>query len=78
MLVDDVQNDPRWDLSADRETGFTTRSILARNIKRRGELLGVLEVINKSGGPRFTETDGNLLEVVATQVAIASDNARLV
>jgi signal transduction histidine kinase len=40
--------------------------------------LGVLEVINKRGDPRFTETDGKLLEVVANQAAIAIDNARLV
>jgi len=78
VLVEDAQNDPRWDPAADRKSGFTTRSILATPIKRRDELLGVLEVINKRGGPRFTETDGKLLEVVANQAAIAIDNARLV
>ena len=46
MLVEDAQNDPRWDPTNDRRTGFTTRSILATPIKRREELLGVLEVIN--------------------------------
>ena len=78
VLVEDAQNDPRWDPTNDRRTGFTTRSILATPIKRREELLGVLEVINKRGGPRFTETDGRLLEVVANQAAIAIENARLV
>lgn len=78
VLVEDVQNDPRWDPTNDRRTGFTTRSILATPIKRRDELLGVQEVINKRGGPRFTETDGRLLEVVANQAAIAIENARLV
>ena len=46
VLVEDAQNDPRWDPTNDRRTGFTTRSILATLIKRREELLGVLEVIN--------------------------------
>ena len=46
VLVEDAQNDPRWDPTNDRRTGFTTRSILATPIKRREELLGVLEVIN--------------------------------
>ena len=78
VLVEDVQNDPRWDPTNDRRTGFATRSILATPIKRRDELLGVLEVIDKRGGPRFTETDGRLLEVVANQAAIAIENARLV
>ena len=77
VLVDDAQNDPRWDPTADRKTGFTTRCILATPIRRRDELLGVLEVINKRGDPRFSETDGRLLEVVANQAAIAIENARL-
>ena len=38
----------------------------------------MLEVINKRGDPRFTETDGKLLEVVANQAAVAIENARLV
>ena len=78
MLVEDAQNDPRWDPTNDRKSGFTTRSILATPIKRQDELLGVLEVIHKRGDPRFTETDGKLLEVVANQAAVAIENARLV
>ena len=78
VLVEDAQNDPRWDPTNDRKSGFTTRSILATPIKRRDELLGVLEVINKRGDPRFTETDGKLLEVVANQAAVAIEDARLV
>lgn len=39
--------------------------------------MGVLEVINKRGDPRFTETDGKMLEVVANQAAIAIENARM-
>ena len=78
VLVEDAQNDPRWDPTNDRKFGFTTRSILVTPIKRRDELLGVLEVINKRGDPRFTETDGKLLEVVANQAAVAIENARLV
>ena len=38
----------------------------------------MLEVINKRGDLRFTETDGKLLEVVANQAAVAIENARLV
>ena len=62
LRVDDAQNDPRWDSSADKKTGFHTRSIMATPIRRRDQLLGVLEVINKQGDPRFTELDGNVLE----------------
>ena len=77
ILVGDARRDPRFDSSVDRQTGFTTKSILATPIRRREELLGVLEVINKKSGPRFTEEDSLLLEVVANQAAVAIENAKL-
>jgi len=40
--------------------------------------LAVLEVIHKRGDPRFTETDGKLLEAVANRAAVAIENASLV
>lgn len=78
LRVDDAQQDPRFDPSVDKKTGFTTRCILAVPIIRRDELLGVLEVINKRSAPSFTDEDVRLLEVVANQAAIAIENARLV
>ena len=78
ILVDDVRQDPRFESSVDHETGFITRSILATPIRRREDLLGVLEVISKKDGTSFTEDDSRLLEVVANQAAIAIGNIRLV
>ena len=78
IRVDDVSRDSRHESSVDQQTGFITRSILATPIKRRDDLLGVLEVLNKRDGTNFTEEDSQLLEVVANQAAIAIENARLV
>ncbi|PKB82458.1 MAG: hypothetical protein BZY88_04300 [SAR202 cluster bacterium Io17-Chloro-G9] len=78
ILVDDVRQDSRHEASVDQDTGFVTKSILATPIRRRGELLGVLEVINKKDGTFFTEDDSRLLEVVANQAAVAIGNIRLV
>ena len=77
LRVDDVRQDSRFEPSVDKATGFTTRAIVAAPIIRRGQLLGVLEVINKRGGPQFTGEDTALLEVVANQAAIAIENGRL-
>ena len=77
MRVPDVSQDAQFDPSIDRQTGFTTKSILAVPIMRRDRLLGVLEVINKRGPHPFTDEDSRLLEVVATQAAVAIENARL-
>lgn len=78
VKVDDVATDPRFDESADLQSGFTTKSILAVPLTRRDELLGVLEVINKKGSTtQFDDDDCMLLELVANQAALAVDNARL-
>ncbi len=81
LRVDDVAKDPRFEPAIDRQTGFTTKTVLATPILRRGELLGVLEVINKKDAACFaaffTQEDAALLEVVATQAAVAIENSRL-
>jgi len=77
LRVNNVYQDRRFGASIDRQTGFTTKSILAVPIMRRDELLGVLEVINKKDGSRFTRQDATSLEVVATQAAVAIENAQL-
>ena len=77
VRVDSVQEDSRFEPSIDQKTQFATRSIVATPIRRRNSLLGVLEVINKKGGLKFSEDDINLLEIVASQAAIAIENARL-
>jgi len=78
LRVDDVTLDSRFDPSVDRKSGFVTRCLLATPIQWRGNLLGVLEVVNKRDGSCFNENDERLLEIVANQAAIAVENSRLV
>ena len=78
LRVSDVTQDSRFDSSVDRKSGFVTRSLLATPIQWRGNLLGVLEVVNKRDDSGFTENDERLLEIVANQAAIAVENSRLV
>jgi signal transduction histidine kinase len=79
IVVPDVYNDPRFDFSskADEQSGFTTRSILAVPLIARGNVLGVLEAINKKDGAEFTEEDIELLTVLGDQAAVAVQNALL-
>jgi signal transduction histidine kinase len=78
LRVDDVTQDQRFDSSVDRKSGFITKSLLATPIQWRGNLLGVLEVVNKRGGGSFNQNDERLLEIVANQAAITLENSRLV
>ncbi|MDW7773595.1 MAG: GAF domain-containing protein [Desulfobulbaceae bacterium] len=73
----DARQDSRFDGSWDRMTGFVTRAILAVPMVRRGELVGVLEVINKEGAAGFTRDDQELIAMIASQAAIAVENAKL-
>ena len=75
--VADVSQDGRWFAQADAVSGFVTRSILAAPMLHRGQLVGVLEVLNRRGGGGFTAADEANLSVLAGEAAIVIENARL-
>ncbi len=77
LNVPDVRQDPRFYKGADDKTGFVTRAILALPVTRYGRLIGVLEVLNKSGGRAFDDVDVEVLETLASQAAVAIENAQL-
>jgi len=77
IRIEDAHNDPRWEGQRyDQETGFTTRSILCVPIRTRERVVGVVQVLNRRGGP-FTDEDQQLLEALASMGAVAIENARL-
>ncbi len=77
VVVDRVEDDPRFSGEIDSQIGFRTRSLLAVPLRVRGAVIGVLEVVNKRSGS-FTLEDRDLAETLAASTAIAIDNARLV
>ena len=77
MNVEDVQKDARFSDRFDRETGFTTRSLICVPLTIRDRTTGALQVLNKKDGNSFTEEDTELLIALAQQIAVALDNAKL-
>jgi len=75
-IINEVRGDPRWSPKMDEQSGFTTRSILAVPILLKGRLVGVVEAINKRGGP-FDADDQAAFEAFASQAGVAIENARL-
>jgi NtrC-family two-component system sensor histidine kinase KinB len=75
-IINDVKSDKRWSAAMDTASGFSTRSILAVPILLKGRLVGVVEAINKRGGP-FSQEDLTTFEAFASQAGVAIDNARL-
>ncbi len=76
ILVPHAAADPRFYPGVDQRTGFTTESLLAAPLRHQGEVIGVIEIVNRRRG-HFTEGDLRLLEAVASIAAVALQNARL-
>ena len=75
--IPDAYADQRFQPSIDLKSGYRTRSILSvPMLGALGGLVGVLQVLNKTDGP-FTQPDEELLMALASQAAIAIENARL-
>lgn len=69
--VPDAYADPRFNSSVDKATGFRTRNILTSPLVGWGdERLGVIQVLNKRGGP-FEEWDEELVRTFGAQVGVA-------
>ena len=77
LIVNDAQHDPRVRRDIADSVDYSVRSILAVPLMARGKLVGVLEVLNKRSGEDFTGEDLELLSALASQAAIAIENARL-
>ncbi len=77
IIVNDAQNDTRWFSGIDAGSEFVTHSVMTVPLLRYREVLGVLQVINKSSGGPFNEEDQTLLTAFAGQAVVAMENARL-
>ncbi len=78
LNIPDAYTDPRFDSSSDRRTGYRTRSILCGPVKSlQGEIVGVIQVINKKDGSAFEEADEAHFKAFAYQTAITVENFHL-
>jgi two-component system NtrC family sensor kinase len=76
LQVDNVLADQRFYRGFDQESGYRTRNILAVPLRARGQIIGVIEAVNKLSGT-FSPSDLELLESLALTAAAAIENARL-
>lgn len=76
IMVRNARESKQFSPEYDRLTGFQTRSVLCVPLISQGQVIGVIEVINKRGGD-FHDNDMRLMQSIATSVSIALENARL-
>jgi signal transduction histidine kinase len=77
VIANNARADSRFSHRVDVRTGFLTQSIAAVPLNIKGQTIGVLEVLNKYSGSGFNQEDIQLMSYIATQAAIAIENARL-
>lgn len=74
--IPDVHHDVRFFNQVEQVSQVTTHSLVGLPLVSQGKVVGVLEVINKHGGP-FTDYDLDVLSVLVMQAALAIENTRL-
>lgn len=77
LIINNVQDDPRFSPEADKRSGFVTRNMVCVPVKARDKLLGVLQAINRRGGGLFGDDDLQDFVSLGNQVGIAIENANL-
>jgi len=76
VIVNDVAADPRVDAEIEKNSHIKIKSVLTVPLIGKGQMIGVIEAINKTEG-EFTDADLDVLIGLANQIAVAIDNAAL-
>ena len=77
LIIQDVKADQRHFKVIDRVTNHVTHSLAAVPLMVRGEVVGVLEVLNKKVDAHYTEEDITILSTLGALAAQAMRNATL-
>jgi signal transduction histidine kinase len=77
LIINEVASDPRHYRQVGEKIRFEARTLIGVPMRMRDRRVGVLEALNKRGGP-FTENDLQTLSIIASQAAVALHNANLV
>ena len=77
LVINTVEDDPRHYDYVGEELDYQVDSLIGVPMRAKDSVIGVLEALNKKGGT-FADTDLKLLSVIASQAAIAINNAKLI
>ena len=71
LVLEDVQNDPRFAREVASKTGFVPKGLMAVPLLDDERVLGVLQVLDRPQRERFSLQEMELLGLFASQAAIA-------
>ncbi|MFB3896513.1 MAG: ATP-binding protein [bacterium] len=75
ILVRDIEKDPRFRRKSKKK--YQTKSFLSVPLLVKNEVIGVLNVNDRIDNYSFSQEDFELLTILASQVAVAIENAKL-
>ncbi|MCU6791691.1 SpoIIE family protein phosphatase [Paenibacillus sp. WQ 127069] len=77
VKIDDAASDSRWSSKVANRVDYPTRNLMCVPMTNKGEIIGVLQVLNKRNGKHFSDKDLKLLQSIASPTAISLENAML-
>ncbi len=78
VRITDAANDKRFNPEVDSMTGYKTKSVLCVPLITRSTVIGVLELLNKSGGFSYRERDEEIITYLAEQAAISITKTKFI
>jgi len=76
-VIEDLSNEDNHFRGVDSRIGFQSINLLGVPMRSHKRVIGVMQAMNKLNGKRFTDNDIVTLRTLASQAAIAIENARL-
>jgi signal transduction histidine kinase len=77
IVLDNVQEDARYYAEIESATSYRTRDMVGVPLIAKGKVIGALEAINRRDQKEYDKQDVALIQVLASQAAVAIENARL-
>jgi signal transduction histidine kinase len=77
LIIDELQSSGQEYLIASMVNGVVPRNMLGVPLVTKDRVIGSLEAINKRGDAIYSQQDVALLQALASQAAVAIENARL-
>jgi signal transduction histidine kinase len=78
VIINDVSKDSRHFKTVGEKTKFLSKTLVGVPLRIKDRVTGVLEALNKKNDKPFTEMDARVLAILASQAAVAIENARLI
>lgn len=76
-VIGDTTSDDNWYGGIDNKISFSTRSLLGVPMRTHKEVIGVVQAVNKRNNEYFSDDDVITLRTLASQAAMAIENARM-